>query len=112
MGFKNKVRWVVCGNYESKKEGEENYSGGADAAAFRCLVHQAAQYQWHGASIDIKTAFLNAEVKDTGVDNVVLVKPPAFFCREELDVQRSSLPTFESGLWFSQLTSTMELASG
>ena len=84
VGFKNKVRWVVCGNYESKKEGEENYSGGADAAAFRCLVHQAAQYQWHGASIDIKTAFLNAEVKDTGVDNVVLVKPPAFFVEKNL----------------------------
>lgn len=26
MGFKNKVRRVVCGNYESKKEGEDTYS--------------------------------------------------------------------------------------
>ena len=84
LGFKNKVRWVVCGNYESKKEGEENYSGGADAAAFRCLVHQASQHQWCGASIDIKTAFLNAEVHHSESQDVVLVKPPAFFVEKNM----------------------------
>ena len=78
LGFKNKVRWVVCGNYESRQGGEENYSGGADAAAFHCLAHQASQHQRHGASIDIKTAFLNAEVKQSEAEDVVLVKPPAF----------------------------------
>eukprot|EP00434_Breviolum_minutum_P029251 symbB.v1.2.025873.t1/scaffold2543.1/size76562/5 len=82
LGYKNKVRWVVCGNYESKKEGEENYSGGADAAAFRCLVHQASQHQWSGASIDIKTA--NAEVKPSESEDVILVKPPAFFVERNM----------------------------
>lgn len=84
LGYKNKVRWVVCGNYESRKEGEENYSGGADAAAFRCLVHQASQHQWSGASIDIKTAFLNAEVKPSESEDVILVKPPAFFVERNM----------------------------
>ena len=28
-GGKKKARWAVCGNFE-EKEGEENYSGGAD----------------------------------------------------------------------------------
>ena len=75
-GHKNKVRWVVCGNYESKREDEENYSGGADAAAFRIMVHQASKYQWHGASVDVRTAFLNAEMNQSQDDDLVLVKPP------------------------------------
>ena len=78
LGHKNKVRWVVCRKYESKKE------GGADAAAFRCLVHQASQHQWSGASIDIKTAFLNAEVKPSESEDVILVKPPAFFVERNM----------------------------
>ena len=75
-GHKNKVRWVVCGNFESKREDEENYSGGADAAAFRIMVHQASKYQWHGASVDVRTAFLNAEMHQGQDDDLVLIKPP------------------------------------
>ena len=37
-GGKKKVRWVVCGNYESRTPDEENFSSGADAAAFRVMV--------------------------------------------------------------------------
>ena len=32
-GGKRKARWVVCGNFEEKRENEETYSGEADAAA-------------------------------------------------------------------------------
>ena len=75
-GHKNKVRWVVCGNFETKREDEENYSGGADAAAFRIMIHQASKHQWHGASVDVRTAFLNAEMSQSQDDDLVLIKPP------------------------------------
>ena len=45
-GTKKKVRWVACGNFEPRKDGEENYSGGADSVAFRILVWAAAKFNW------------------------------------------------------------------
>ena len=81
-GGKPKVRWVVCGNYEEKKEGEENFSSGADATAFRVMIWMASQRQWHGASVDVKTAFLNAEWGGED-DSVVVVKPPTIFTENE-----------------------------
>ena len=47
-GGKRKVRWVVCGNFESRSPDEENYSSGADATAFRVLCRLSAQRQWVG----------------------------------------------------------------
>lgn len=76
--YKNKMRWVVCGNYELKKENEETYSGGADSAAFRLMVAISAQRQWCGGSVDIKTAFLNAYINYEQEDDLVLIKPPQF----------------------------------
>ena len=75
-GGKPKVRWVVCGNFEEKKPHEENFSSGADATAFRVMVWMASQKQWSGASIDIKTAFLNADWDEENEETMVLVKPP------------------------------------
>ena len=75
-GFKHKVRWVACGNFEERKEGEENYSSGADAAAFRLMIHHATQAQWCGISVDVKTAFLNAEMKQLEDQDLVMVKAP------------------------------------
>ena len=37
-GGRKKTRWVICGNYEAKKESEQNFSSGADSAAFRMAV--------------------------------------------------------------------------
>ena len=76
--YKNKMRWVVCGNYEMKKEHEETYSGGADSAAFRLMMAVSAQNQWCGGSVDIKTAFLNATINYEQEDDLVLIKPPHF----------------------------------
>ena len=81
-GGKPKVRWVVCGNFEEKKEDEENFSSGADATAFRVLVWLAAQRQWEGLTVDVKTAFLNAEWNEEGQDTVVVVKPPPIFVEQ------------------------------
>ena len=77
--FKYKVRWVVCGNFEERKEGEENYSGGADAAAFRILIWMCSRLSWEASSIDIKTAFLNATMSNEDEEALVFVKPPSFF---------------------------------
>ena len=70
------MRWVVCGNYEEKKQDEENFSSGADATAFRVLVWMASQRQWEGMTVDVKTAFLNAEWNEDCQDTLVVVKPP------------------------------------
>ena len=75
-GFKHKVRWVACGNFEERKEGEENYSSGADAAAFRLMIHHATQAQWCGISVDVKTALLKAEMKQLEDQDLVMVKAP------------------------------------
>lgn len=76
-GGKKKVRWVVCGNYEAKKDQEDTYSGGADATAFRIMLVAAARGGWEGASIDVKTAFLNAEMNVQEGEAELLVRPPA-----------------------------------
>ena len=76
-GGRKKVRWVVCGNFEAKREQEDTFSGGADATAFRVAIVAASRMGWEGVSIDIKTAFLNAEMNHyDGVDEI-LVKAPA-----------------------------------
>ena len=75
-GHKNKVRWVVCGNFEPKKESEENYSGGADAASFRILIHHASKHQWDGASVNVRTAFLNADLVQSDQEDLVLINSP------------------------------------
>ena len=47
-GGRKKTRWVVCGNYEEKNEGEEHFSGGADSTALRVLIWASSKYQWRG----------------------------------------------------------------
>ena len=78
-GHRRKVRWVVCGNYEAPSDHEQNYSGGADITALRIMVVFAVQFQWSGSTVDIKTAFLNADFDMEPGETVLLVKPPQFF---------------------------------
>ena len=78
-GTKKKVRWVACGNFEPRKEVEENYSGGADSVAFRILVWAAAKFNWKGCVMDVKTAFLNAMMEQDPDEDVLLIKPPSIF---------------------------------
>ena len=72
---KRKARWVICGNYEEEK-GHDTYSGGADATAFRLLVAKGAQSQWTAATLDIKTAFLNARMELQEGENMIVIRPP------------------------------------
>ena len=69
---KNKVRWVICGNFEEKKESVQTYSGGADSTALRAVVSTASDRQWSGATVDVKTAFLNAEMSQEEEDEVLV----------------------------------------
>ena len=78
-GGKRKTRWVICGNYESKKDSEQTFSSGADVAAFWLWIWAAARHQWAGAVIDIKTAFLNALMDQDDQEAVLIVRPPALF---------------------------------
>ena len=78
-GHRRKVRWVACGNYEAPSEHEQTYSGGADITALRIMVVFAVQSQWSGSTVDIKTAFLNADFDMEPGETVLLVKPPQFF---------------------------------
>ena len=72
---KKKVRWVVCGNYEEKKP-EDTYSAGADAAALRLLIAAASYHQWEGGTLDVRTAFLNADMKAASDFEVLVIRPP------------------------------------
>ena len=72
---KKKARWVVCGNYEEKKV-EDTYSAGADAAALRLLIVAASYHQWEGGTLDVRTAFLNADMKAMTEDEVMVIRPP------------------------------------
>ena len=83
-GGKFKVRWVVCGNFESRHPAEENYSSGADPAAFRIMIFVATHFQWSGCALDVKTAFLNAEMVQNEEEQLLLVLPPSFFVERNL----------------------------
>ena len=82
-GGRPKARWVACGNYESKKEDENNYSSGADATAFRVLVWKSAKEQWVGVVIDVKTAFFNAAMDQKGDEGILLIKPPTILVEKQ-----------------------------
>ncbi|CAL1154020.1 unnamed protein product [Cladocopium goreaui] len=75
-GGRNKIRWVICGNFEQVKEGENTFSSGADASALRLLIVAASKFQWEAGTIDIKTAFLNATMCPEDQPSLLLVKPP------------------------------------
>ena len=82
-GGKRKVRWVVCGNHETKKEDEETFSTGADAITFRIMVWVCARHQWVACTLDIKTAFLNAMFESKENEGVIVIKPPSIFVEKK-----------------------------
>ena len=82
-GGKKKTRWVVCGNFEEKKEGEETYSGGADSTAFRLMLWCAGKFQWKGLTLDVRTAFLNADLGLTEEENILLIRPPSIMTEKK-----------------------------
>ena len=82
-GGRNKIRWVICGNFEQVKEGENTFSSGADASALRLLIVAASKFQWEAGTIDIKTAFLNATMCPEDQPSLLLVKPPTLLLEKK-----------------------------
>ena len=82
-GGKKKMRWVVCGNLEPKKEQEDNFSSGADASALRILCWCCALYQWVASTLDVRTAFLNAKMVLADDEDPILIKPPALLVEKK-----------------------------
>ena len=78
-GGRRKVRIVACGNYIEKGDSEDLYAGGSDSISMRLSLKKAMIEGWTGASMDIKTAFLNAPLstEEEGMEGpVVILKPP------------------------------------
>ena len=78
-GGRRKVRIVACGNYIEKGDGEDLYAGGSDSISMRLSLKRSMVEGWTGASVDIKTAFLNAPLpceEDQEGAPIVLLKPP------------------------------------
>ena len=86
-GGRRKIRTVACGNFIHKEEEEEDslYAGGGDAVALRTCLIRAVQADWLAASLDIKTAFVNAMLPGEGSDEEVLVilQPPRLLVKLE-----------------------------
>ena len=74
--FKRKARLVACGNQASKNEDVEVAAGGLCTVCTRSLVSKAAQNEWGCATVDVKTAFLQAPRREEK-GKLTLVTPPA-----------------------------------
>ena len=61
---KRKIRIVGCGNYAEGDPDTELFASGTNALSVRIALAVAAQLLWHGLSMDIRTAFLNAPMRD------------------------------------------------
>ena len=89
-GGKKKMRWVACGNLEPRKQEEENFSSGADSSALRVLIWLSARDQWEAATLDVKTAFLNADMVQSNEEDLLLVRPPYLLVEKKV-MKRESL---------------------
>ena len=67
-----KTRWVGCGNYQhgEKRTKRDTFSGGIDTHSLR--------RRWRVGTLDVTTAFLNAEIV-TPNQEAIVVKVPAVF---------------------------------
>ena len=108
LGGRMKARWVVCGNFEEKRSNEDTYSSGAGASAFRLLAATAAHFQWQGGTVDIKTAFLNAEMEAAEGESIIIIiiiKPPMVMLEKNfLPPAKHLLHPAEGRPWISKIT--------
>ena len=79
---RHKCRGVACGNFMNAKSSESTFASGASGIEVRMLIKMASISQWALATIDVKTAFLNAPAAhDRGT---VVVQPPRIFQEAEV----------------------------
>ena len=60
---KCKARWALKGFQDKQKNTQQTDSPAASRAGFRCATQLAANYRWDLYHMDLKTAFLQGEVK-------------------------------------------------
>ena len=101
-GGKKKVRWVVCGNFESKDPNEENFSAGADSAALRIMVWVAVVYQWElcGGRQD---SFFERQKVPKRRSTAAFGMPTCLFRGAWIAGQGHVLCPTQSGLWIPPL---------
>ena len=71
---KKKVRAVVCGNFQRKGANEDLYTANADITSVRAVLAASVPKRFNMKVIDVKTAFLNADLPDKF--ETVYVRPP------------------------------------
>ena len=66
----------ICGNFQTKKDGESYYTANVDITSIRFVLSEAAQRNYGASSLDIDTTFLNAYLSQA-TEELIYVKPPA-----------------------------------
>ena len=77
--YKHKSRLVICGNFASW--GEHSTTTNLDAPLLRLMLRLACSKETTWSSIDITSAFLNADIHD---DDTVLVTPPPILVKMDI----------------------------
>ena len=80
--WKAKARVVCCGNFEPNSVGKdlENRSEVPSTFEMRTMLALASSNNWSVGTLDVKTAFLYAELDDEE-DGMIFVQPPAILVR-------------------------------
>ena len=102
---RKKCRLVVCGNFvgaggevtnsaeqtAKRRKDPDLYAGGADAIALRAALAISSKYCWNMGCLDVKTAFLNADLgegarpsEEKKEEKLVLMQPPKILVRLNL----------------------------
>ena len=78
--YKHKSRLVICGNFASWGE-HSTTTTNLDAPLLRLMLSLACSKESTWSSIDITSAFLNADIHD---DDIVLVTPPPILVKMDI----------------------------
>ena len=78
--FKHKSRLVICGNFASWGE-HSTTTTNLDAPLLRLMISLACSKETTWSSVDITSAFLNADIHD---DDIVLVTPPPILVKMDI----------------------------
>ena len=92
---RKKARAVACGSYTAKGSVADAYSGQVDITAIRAALRVSALQGWSVLSVDVSTAFLNAELPE---DQPIAVRPPAVWVQAGL-VEKGSLRHLQRALY-------------
>eukprot|EP00971_Amphidinium_carterae_P102634 2031633-Amphidinium_carterae.1 len=84
-GFKRKARIVACGNFIGQYESYD--VSNLDVAVSRSVLMVSAKREYRLGVLDIRTAFLNAEIE---LGRVVVVKPPQLLTDFRLQSQKGA----------------------